>query len=84
MVLVETKGIDISEDEIYQYLAVAAGESWHDLVCFCLNNGFSGLENMALIPGTVGAAPIQNIGAYGVELNRFCDWVEYADLNNVN
>ncbi len=82
VVLVETKGIDILEDEIYQYLTVAAGESWHDLVCFCLNNGFSGLENMALIPGTVGAAPIQNIGAYGVELNRFCDWVEYADLNN--
>ncbi|MCL1148517.1 UDP-N-acetylmuramate dehydrogenase [Shewanella marinintestina] len=82
VVLVETKGVDVFEDENDNYLTVAAGESWHDLVCFCLNKGFSGLENMALIPGTVGAAPIQNIGAYGVELNRFCEWVEYADLNN--
>lgn len=82
VVLVETKGVDVFEDENDNYLTVAAGENWHDLVCFCLNKGFSGLENMALIPGTVGAAPIQNIGAYGVELNRFCEWVEYADLNN--
>lgn len=82
VVLVETKGVDISEDENNHYLSVAAGENWHALVRFCLENGLSGLENMALIPGTVGAAPIQNIGAYGVELNRFCDWVEYADLNN--
>ncbi|MCL1140969.1 UDP-N-acetylmuramate dehydrogenase [Shewanella pneumatophori] len=82
VVLVETKGIDIVEDDSYHYLTAAAGENWHDLVCFCLEQGFSGLENMALIPGTVGAAPIQNIGAYGVELNRFCDWVEYVDLSN--
>ncbi|MBL4915587.1 UDP-N-acetylmuramate dehydrogenase [Shewanella schlegeliana] len=80
VVLVETKGIDITEDIGNYYLSVAAGENWHELVCFCLDHGFAGMENLALIPGTVGAAPIQNIGAYGVEMEQFCDWVEYVDL----
>ncbi|MGS0683489.1 UDP-N-acetylmuramate dehydrogenase [Shewanella sp. 125m-7] len=82
VVLVETKGIEVSTDNTDHHLSVAAGENWHDLVCFCLENGLAGLENLALIPGTVGAAPIQNIGAYGVELNDFCDWVEYVDLRD--
>lgn len=52
-------------------VTLAAGENWHESVAYCLQQGFYGLENLALIPGTVGAAPIQNIGAYGVELSDF-------------
>lgn len=62
------------------WLEVGAGENWHDIVRWSLNNGYSGLENLSLIPGLCGAAPIQNIGAYGVELSdhlhavRAWDW----------
>lgn len=59
-------GIEL--DAQTERVTAAAGENWHQLVEHCLNNGLHGLENLALIPGTVGAAPIQNIGAYGVEL----------------
>jgi UDP-N-acetylmuramate dehydrogenase len=82
VVLVETRGIEVTDTENYHLLSVAAGENWHELICFCLQQGIAGLENLALIPGKVGAAPIQNIGAYGVELNDICDWVEYVDLSN--
>ena len=58
----------VAEDEDYVWLQVAAGENWHQLVEYTLGQGFYGLENLSLIPGSVGAAPIQNIGAYGVEV----------------
>ena len=61
-------------------LEVAAGENWHDLVLWCMQNHLYGFENLALIPGTVGAAPIQNIGAYGLEVAQFIDHVEYVCL----
>ncbi len=60
----------------------AAGEPWHDFVLWSLDQGLSGLENLSLIPGTVGAAPVQNIGAYGVELMRTCESVEVFDLED--
>ncbi len=60
-------------------LRVAAGENWHQLVEWTLSHGLYGLENLALIPGTVGAAPIQNIGAYGCEVERFVERVIVYD-----
>lgn len=62
------------------YLRFFAGEKWHDCVLWSLQNNFSGLENLSLIPGCAGAAPIQNIGAYGVELERVFDCAEVWDL----
>jgi UDP-N-acetylmuramate dehydrogenase len=65
----QTMGIEVLQTGKQEVaLRVAAGESWHGLVQWTLQHGFYGLQNLALIPGTVGAAPIQNIGAYGVEL----------------
>ena len=64
-----TRGIELAgEDERAYYVRAAAGENWHGLVQWTLQHGLSGLENLSLIPGSVGAAPIQNIGAYGIEL----------------
>jgi UDP-N-acetylmuramate dehydrogenase len=69
-------GIQVEDGDDHWLLQVAAGESWHQLVCHTLAQGMPGLENLALIPGTVGAAPVQNIGAYGVELASFCRHVD--------
>jgi UDP-N-acetylmuramate dehydrogenase len=69
VIKVSLRGIDIErEDEQYVYMRVAAGEQWHSLVRYCVERNLGGVENLSLIPGTVGAAPIQNIGAYGTEL----------------
>jgi UDP-N-acetylmuramate dehydrogenase len=81
VIRVETKGISKVEHDDQILLTVEAGENWHQLVQFCLEQGFYGIENLALIPGSVGAAPIQNIGAYGVEFADICHSVEFVDLD---
>lgn len=68
-------------DDEYVSVTAASGENWHHLVLWSLRQGFSGLENMALIPGTVGAAPIQNIGAYGVEIKDVLTSIEAIALD---
>ncbi|MGF2412425.1 UDP-N-acetylmuramate dehydrogenase [Ferruginibacter sp.] len=65
----EIKGIEIvKEDEKYVYVKAGAGENWNQFVLYCINNNLAGVENLSLIPGNVGASPMQNIGAYGVEI----------------
>jgi len=68
---IEIKGIEIiNEDEDEVLISVGAGENWNDLVWWSIENNFGGLENLVSIPGNVGSAPIQNIGAYGKEINE--------------
>jgi UDP-N-acetylmuramate dehydrogenase len=71
----------VGEDDDARYVAAGAGENWHDFVMWTLAQGWPGLENLALIPGTVGAAPIQNIGAYGVEVGERLHAVHAVDLD---
>ncbi|XOV81598.1 MAG: UDP-N-acetylmuramate dehydrogenase [bacterium] len=73
-------GIDlVAQTHRDAVIDVAAGENWHHTVTYALAHGWYGLENLALIPGSAGAAPVQNIGAYGVEIARFVEAVEYLD-----
>ncbi|WP_187261433.1 UDP-N-acetylmuramate dehydrogenase [Pontibacter beigongshangensis] len=75
------KGIQLAdEDGEYAYVTAGGGEAWHDLVLFALKQQLGGLENLSLIPGTVGAAPLQNIGAYGVELKDVFHELEAVEL----
>jgi UDP-N-acetylmuramate dehydrogenase len=65
----EIAGIEkINEDDSHVYVRAGAGVGWHEFVLYCINNNFAGVENLSLIPGSVGASPMQNIGAYGVEI----------------
>jgi len=80
---INLKGIEIiSENKNTISLKVMAGENWHDFVKYCINHNYGGLENLSLIPGNVGTAPIQNIGAYGVELKDVFNSCNTISLNN--
>ncbi len=65
---IELKGVEIIQEGVDPLVFIAAGENWHELVMWAITNDLGGIENLSLIPGTMGAAPMQNIGAYGVEL----------------
>jgi UDP-N-acetylmuramate dehydrogenase len=72
----------VREDDEFYFVKAAAGENWSDFVDYCLDEGFYGLENLSLIPGNVGAAPIQNIGAYGVELKDVFSELSALDIKS--
>lgn len=81
IIRVRIKGTELSEEKRdYVLLSIGAGEVWHEMVMHCIEHDWGGIENLSLIPGTVGAAPIQNIGAYGVELMQVIHAVDGVDL----
>ena len=78
------KGISlVQETDDYVDIKSMSGENWHACVRWCVDNNYGGIENLSLIPGTVGAAPIQNIGAYGVELQDVCLSVEAVHIHTL-
>lgn len=77
-----SSSISIADTPSGYQVSIDAGHNWHLLVKRLIEQHIAGLENLALIPGTVGAAPVQNIGAYGVEFADVCDYVEFYDLKH--
>lgn len=73
-------GIEVLEQEDCFKVTAACAENWHEFVLYCIERGMYGLENLALIPGSIGAAPVQNIGAYGIEVAKFIDSVTWFDF----
>ncbi|SHI26477.1 UDP-N-acetylmuramate dehydrogenase [Ferrimonas marina] len=76
-------GRTVTEGPEAYHLHLGSGEDWDEVVRWTLEQGIKGLENLALIPGTVGAAPIQNIGAYGIDLADHCLYVDYLDVETL-
>ena len=77
----EIKGIElIKEDDHHLYVRAGAGENWHRFVQYCIQRNWAGTENLSLIPGNIGATPMQNIGAYGVELKEIFDELQAFHL----
>lgn len=80
IIKINFRGIElIKEDSNFVYVKASAGENWDDFVNYCCEAGYDGLENLSLIPGNVGASPIQNIGAYGVELKDHFEELDFYD-----
>lgn len=79
----EMHGIEVVEEtEQHVYVRAAAGENWHYFVLYCIKNNFAGVENLSLIPGNVGASPMQNIGAYGVEIKDVFHQLEAFNIKD--
>lgn len=84
VVKIALKGVEkVFEDENSVHIKAGAGEVWHQLVLFCVENNYAGIENLSLIPGTVGAAPMQNIGAYGVEIKDVFQELQALNLETL-
>jgi len=80
---INLKGIEvINETEDVVFVKAMAGENWHQFVLWCIKHNYGGIENLSLIPGNVGTSPIQNIGAYGVELKDVFESCEAININN--
>jgi UDP-N-acetylmuramate dehydrogenase len=83
VIQINNKGIEIlSQSEDTVSVKASAGENWHEFVTYCVSQGFGGIENLSLIPGNVGSCPIQNVGAYGVEVKDVVKSVEAIDLSS--
>jgi len=83
VLFINIKGIEVlKETESHAYIKSYAGENWHEFVLWCIGHGYGGLENLSLIPGNVGTSPIQNIGAYGVEIKDTFHSLETIDFEN--
>ncbi|MEO6347381.1 MAG: UDP-N-acetylmuramate dehydrogenase [Aquaticitalea sp.] len=84
VIFIHIKGIEIvKESDEFVHIQANAGENWHEFVLYCLDQNYGGLENLSLIPGNVGSAPIQNIGAYGVELKDVFVSCEAMDVESL-
>ncbi len=84
VVKVQIMGIEVlDEDAEHIWVKAGAGVLWHDFVCYAVDHQWAGIENMSLIPGTVGAAPMQNIGAYGVEIKDTFDHLDALNLSTL-
>ncbi|MDX5585506.1 MAG: UDP-N-acetylmuramate dehydrogenase [Aureibaculum sp.] len=80
-----TKGIEVVQENSNDILIkVQAGENWHEFVLWCIDHNYGGVENLSLIPGNIGTAPIQNIGAYGVELKDSMHNLEALEIDTLN
>ncbi len=82
VVHINTKGMIIAKQTNHHiFIRVEAGENWHEFVLWCIEHNYGGIENLSLIPGKVGTAPIQNIGAYGVEIKNVIETVEALEIS---